>query len=256
MPMNCLTPDGRPFALLVAAADGIGELDLASEEWVAEAAEVLQRLVAEHAAGLEGAAFTLCEVCHNTPVYLHAGSKLAWHAKFVGATVTVGMGELDGADCDLKIEGDHGVMSNAARIQYAGRDPAIVAQAQAVISKVGNFKFSGALPDSQALGTVLRGLHDAMAPRVLPKFPWMSPPWVANARQIAYERAQLPEFSAGLADEEFIFAEEFRNPPKYLAPDGVNGGFFVVVKGGVPIVGHGPLPEEVYGQADAKTYGE
>ena len=53
-----------------------------------------------------------------------------------------------------------------------------------------------------------------MAPRVLPKFPWMSAPWVANARQIAYERAQLPEYKDGLASEDFIFAEEFRNPPK------------------------------------------
>ena len=30
----------------------------------------------------------------------------------------------------------------------------------------------------------------------------------------------------------------------------------MVVKGGVPTVGHGPLPEDVYGPADAKTIGE
>ena len=212
MPMNCLTPSGEPFALLAAAADGVGELDFASGEWVAEARAVLEGLVETHAAGLEEVSFSLCEVAHNAPYYLHAGSKLAWHAKFEGASVEVGVGELE--SCDLKIQGDHGVISNGARIQYAGRDPAVVAAAQAVIQKVGRFDFAGAMPSNPTLGLVLRELHDAMAPRVLPKFPWMSAPWVANARQIAYERAQLPEFKDGLASEDFIFAEEFRNPPQ------------------------------------------
>lgn len=283
MPMNCLTPSGEPFALLAAAAEGVGELDFASTEWIDEARTVLEDLVKTHAAGLEGVSFSICEVAHNAPYYLHAGSQLAWHAKFDGASVEVGAGEL--GSCDLKIQGDHGVISNGARIQYAGRDPAVVAAAQAIIQRVGRFDFAGAMPTNPTLGLVLRELHDAMAPRVLPKFPWcvlhhpsnhltkttasrtklsehgdrvwcrMSAPWVASARQIAYERAQLPEYQGGLASEDFIFAEEFRNPPKYTSPDGVNGGFFVVVKGGVPTVGHGPLPD-VYGPADVKTIGE
>ena len=33
---NCMTPSGSPFVLLAAAADGIGEIDMASEQWVAE----------------------------------------------------------------------------------------------------------------------------------------------------------------------------------------------------------------------------
>ena len=140
---------------------------------------VLKGLVAAHAAGLAGVKFSLCEVCHNAPVYLHEGSKLAWHAKFDGGTVEVGRGELD--ECDLKIEGDHGVMSNGARIQYAGRDPGLVTAAQRVIGKVGNFKLSGAMPSNATLSLVLRELHDAMAPRVLPKFPWMSPPVSTHA---------------------------------------------------------------------------
>ena len=154
MPMNCLTPSGEPFALLAAAADGVGELDFASTAWVAEARAVLEGLVETHAAGLEDVSFSLCEVAHNAPYYLHAGSKLAWHAKFEGASVEVGVGELE--SCDLKIQGDHGVISNGARIQYAGRDPAVVAAAQAVIQKVGRFDFAGAMPSNPTLGLVLR----------------------------------------------------------------------------------------------------
>ena len=54
---------------------------------------------------------------------------------------------------------------------------------------------------------------------------------MANAREIANERAQLPEYRDGLASEDFVFAEEFRNTPRYVSPDGANGGFYVVMKG-------------------------
>lgn len=262
MPMNCLTPGGHPFALLAAAADGLGELDFASEAWVAAAESVLRPLVTSATGALAGVSFTLCEVAHNAPVYLHAGSKLAWHARIEvgekdgrgGVQLTVGAGEV--ADADLLVEGDHSVMSNCTRIQHAGRDPGIVAQAEAIIARVGRFRTSGTVPSSPAaLAVVLREFRDRMAALTLPKFPWMSPPWVAVARQYIHEQALAQGDVQGLAEASFVFAEEFRNPPRYVSPDAVNGGFWVVVRGGLPEVGHGPLPP-AHGAADKKTEGE
>ncbi len=241
-------------AVLAAMADGIGDLDFASAQWVAEAAAALAAAVARHARALEDlAAFTLCEVAHNPPARLHVGAKLAWHARFEGSTVRVSAGELAAEECDLKIEGDHSIMSNLARLQSQGRDPAVVAAAQARLTKLSKWQIHGTMPQHEVLGAVLRTLHDAMAVRTLPRFVFMTPEWVSSARHILTERATSAKYADGLKDVVYTFSEEFTETPAYAFPDGRHGGFWVQAKHGQIIVGAGPLPADM--QPDALTKG-
>ncbi|MDA0791697.1 MAG: hypothetical protein O2780_19850 [Proteobacteria bacterium] len=239
--------------LLAAMADGIGEVAFASEDWVKEATEVLEAAVRTHAVGLADVGqFTLCEVGHNAPAWLHCGPKLAWHAKFDGASVQVGSGELGEDECDLKIQGDHSIISNLARIQYHNRDPKVVASAQARLQKLSRWEFSGKMPEHQVLMSVLRTLHDAMAPRTLPRFVFMTPEWVSSARHIVSTRAE--KYRDQLTNVVYKFSEEFTDTPKYAFPDGSHGGFWVHCNHGSVTVGAGPLPKELE-PADTLTKG-
>ena len=78
----------RATALMQVMADGIGDLSFASPEWVEAAQEALGELAQQHAEGLNDVKFTLCEVGHNPPAYLHVGGKVAWYCRFDGAKVT------------------------------------------------------------------------------------------------------------------------------------------------------------------------
>ena len=246
---------GHHSTVLAAMADGIGDLSFASAEWVACAAEVLGGLTARHAASLEDlGTFTLCEVAHNAPVHLHAGSTFAWNARFDGATVRVAQGELAAEACDFKVEGDHSIMSNLGRLQYHGRNPAIVADAQARLTKLSRWEIHGTVPSHPVLGVVLRSLHDAMAPRTLPRFVFMTPEWVASARHVLSERAASAKYADGIKDVAYTFSEEFTETPRYAFPDGTHGGFWVRCDHGAVTVGAGPLPKEL-GPADALTKG-
>ena len=246
---------GHHSTMLAAMADGIGDLSFASAEWVACAAETLASLTARHAAGLEDlGAFTLCEVAHNAPAHLHAGSTFAWNARFDGATVRVAEGELPAEECDFKVEGDHSIMSNLGRLQYHARNPAVVADAQARFTKLSRWQMHGALPTHPVLGVVLRSLHDAMAVRTLPRFVFMTPEWVASARHILSERAASAKYAHGIKDVEYTFSEEFTETPRYAFPDGAHGGFWVRCDHGAITVGAGPLPKEL-GPADGLTKG-
>ena len=160
--------NGQVSDLWAAMADGIGELTFLSSEWVDAAREVLNSLVAERADGLSGVRFSFCEVAHNPPAYLRVGNKLAWHVTFDGGSVTVSEGEIDASDCDFKLQGEHAILSNMARLQYKGRDPKVVAAAQGRLGKLGRWEFDGKGPESLVLSAVLRGLHDTMAGRTMP----------------------------------------------------------------------------------------
>ena len=246
---------GHHSVVLAAMADGIGDLSFASGEWVAVAQDVLSEAVAKHSEGLADLGrFSLCEVAHNPPAYLRAGETLAWHARFDGATVTAEAGELDAGDCDLKIQGDHSVMSNLGRIVSHGKDPAVVAAAQTRLQKLSKWRFDGGFPQHGVLGTVLRTLHDAMAPRTMPRFVWMSPEWVSSARHIVSTRAASAKYADGLRDVVYTFAEEFTDTPRYAFPDGANGGFWIRCDRGAVTVGAGPLPEALQ-PADTLTKG-
>lgn len=236
-------------------ADGIGDLTFASEEWVAAAAEVLAAAVRRHADGLADLGrFAICEVAHNPPAYLHAGASLAWHARFDGATVSVHAGELGAEACDLKIEGDHSIMSNLGRIQSRGRDPGVVAAAQARLGKLSRWEVQGSLPQHPVLAAVLRSLHDAMAERTMPRFVWMTPEWVSSARHIVSTRAASGKYADGIRNVTYTFAEEFTGTPGYAFPDGSPGGFWIRCDHGEVTVGAGSLPEELQ-PADTLTRG-
>ncbi|MEM7019893.1 MAG: hypothetical protein AAF512_21465, partial [Pseudomonadota bacterium] len=242
--------------VLAAMADGIGDLTFASEEWVDAAKEVLTQAIEKYAEGLNDLGqFTICEVGHNPPAYLHCGASLAWHAKFDGASVTMNTGELPAEQCDYKMQGDHSVISNMARLQYHNRDPKIVAAAQARLLKLSKWDIHGQMPEHKTLGFVLRMLHDGMASRTMPRFTFMTPEWVSSARHILSTRAVSEKYADGIKDVEYTFSEEFTNTPKYAFPDGSHGGFWVRCDHGQLTVGAGPLPDELE-PADALTQGE
>ena len=237
--------EGHHSVVLAAMADGIGDLSFASEQWVTEAAATLAAAVAHHASRLQDlGAFAFCEVAHNPPAHLHVGGALAWHARFEGPTVRVATGELAAEECDLKIDGDHSIMSNLARLQYRGRDPAVVAAARERLMKLCNWRLRGALPQHAALGIVLGALHDEMAVRTLPRFVFMTPEWVSSARHILTERASSAKYAPGIQDVVYTFSEEFTETPAYAFPDGSHGGFWVHVNHGHITVGAGPAPAE------------
>ena len=247
--------EGHHSVVLAAMADGVGDLSFASEPWVTEAAATLATAVAHHASGLQDlGAFTFCEVAHNPPVHLHVGAALAWHARFEGPTVRVATGELAAEECDLKIEGDHSLMSNLARLQYQGRNPTLVAAARERLMKRGRWQLHGALPQHAVLGAVLGTLHDALAARTLPRFVFMTPEWVSSARHILTERANSSKYAAGIRDVVYTFSEEFTETPAYAFPDGSHGGFWVHANHGQITVGAGPLPADRQ-PADALTKG-
>ena len=245
--------DGNHHAVLAAMANGIGSLSFASEAWVDAAAERLGAIAARHRAALADlGAFTLCEVAHNAPAYLHAGASLAWHLRFDGARAEVYAGALPADACDLKIEGDHSIMSNLGRLRLQGGDPAALAVARARLLKLSRWKMHGAFPKHEALGVALRALHDAMSTLTMPRFVFMTPAWVTSARHILTERAA--RFATGLRDVTYTFAEEFTDTPRYAFPDGAHGGFWVRCERGLVTVGAGPLPEAL-APADGLTKG-
>jgi len=237
-------------------ADGIGDLTYASPEWVEVAREALAEQVERHAGELgDLGKFTLCEVGHNPPAYLHCGTSLAWHASFDGSTVELQPGELPDQQCDFKLQGDHSIISNIARLQYHGRDPRVVAAARERLSRLSKWKIHGAVPDHRGLATVLRSLHDTMAARTMPRFVFMTPEWVSSARYILCSRAVSEKYADGLKDVAYTFSEEFTNTPRYAFPDGSHGGFWVRCDHGAITVGAGPLPQE-FEPADALTRGQ
>ena len=244
-----------PSAVLAAMAEGIGDSTFASLDWVETAGGVLREAVKDHAEALADLGdFTLCEVAHNPPAYLHRGGTLAWHARFSGASVDVNTGELDSSECDFKVQGDHSVMSNLARIQYHGKDPALVSTAQARLYKLTRWQIDGALPEHPALGSVLRTLHDRMAAHTMPRFTFMTPEWVSSARHILSTRAGSDKYAPGIQNTVYTFSEEFTDTPQYAFPDGSHGGFWVLCDHGQITVGAGPLPTALE-PADALTKG-
>ncbi|MCY3885603.1 MAG: hypothetical protein OXG24_11900 [Gammaproteobacteria bacterium] len=232
--------------LLAAMANGIGDLVFLSNEWIDTIRDTLEQETNRRANQLSNLGkFTVCEVAVNAPAYLRCKGRLAWNAVFEDDAVTVSQGELSDSECDLKITGDHSLMSNLARIQYDNRDPRIVAAAQNRLYTIGKWKFEGSMPSHPALLQTLRFTHDQMAVLTMPRFVWMSPEWVACTRHIVSTRALSEKYRNGLTDVEYTFSEEFINPPKYAFPDGSPAGFWIRCDRGSITVGSGKLPDHL-----------
>jgi hypothetical protein len=247
--------EAKPSLLWSVMADGIGDLTFASPEWVAEAGRVLTDAVARQSENLNDLGkFTICEVAHNPPAYLHVDGPLAWHAKFDGASVVVASGELPASECDYKIQGDHSIISNLARIQYHGNHPEVVAAAQTRLRKLSKWKTEGKMTEHKALRSVFRHLHDEMAGPTMPRFIWMSPDWVEIARRIVSDRAVMSVYDDGLTNVDYLFSEYFTDGPKYAFPNGEPGGFWVKVSYGEVTVGSGVLPKDME-PADHLSFG-
>ena len=248
--------DNRASNLLAVMPEGIGDLIFGSEEWVATASEEMTKSVEKHARGLSDLGeFTFCEVAHNPPAYLHCENKLSWHAKFSNGSVQVAVGELGTEECDYKMEGDHGIISNFSRILNHGNDPDLVVAAQARLARLSRWEMHGEMSEHPVLGVVLRSMHDAMAYRTVPRFTFMTPEWVSSARHILSSRANSEKYADSIKEIQFTFSEEFINTPNYAFPQGSHGGFGAQFDRGEVAVGAGPLPEHL-GLADQLTKGE
>ena len=106
--------------------DTTDKVVLGSVEWVNLARTVLEELVAEH--GEEGKSFSACEVFTDAPEGL-AGpdpTTVAWHFRIDGKTVTVGEGEIEGAD--LNVRAAYALVLPAAKMVYT---PEMIAAARA-----------------------------------------------------------------------------------------------------------------------------
>lgn len=232
-----------PFDVM---ASGIGDLTFGTKEWVEFAKVVLNEEIERGASALADLeTFTVCEVGHNPPAYLNIGGALSWYAKFKGASVEVGVGELKASECDFKIEADHSILSNIARIQYEGSDPAEVAEVTTRFQKLSKWKIEGQMPDHPGLQKVLGAFHDRAGARTMPRFVFMTPEWVTIARHLLTTRANSQKYASDLKDVSFTFSEEFTDTPAYAFPDGAHGGFWVHVDKGEITVGAGPLPKEL-----------
>ncbi|MCY4655855.1 MAG: hypothetical protein OXC80_03465 [Gammaproteobacteria bacterium] len=248
-------PKGHLTSLLACMPEGIGDLTFGTDSFLEVAQSVLSNTVSRRGSQLpELPAFTMCFVGHNPPAYLHLGGSIAWNFTINGAEGRVAAGELPESECDYRIEGDHSLMSNYARVLHQGVNPAIRQHATNRLERIGRWEIGGKLPDSSILISLLHEFHDQLASRVMPRFTFMTPEWVSSARHVLTSRANSEKYRDLLTSVSFTFSEEFTNTPRYAFPDGSHGGFWVNVVNGAVTVGAGPLPEEL-GPADMLTKG-
>lgn len=133
-----------------AAADVTEKVAFASSEWVDIARTVLEELVAEH--GEAGKSFSACEVFTDAPQGL-AGpdpTTAAWYFRIDGKTVTVGEGEIEGADLNVRV--DYTQVLPIARMVYT---PEMVLRTRASQPETED--------DSPTLPTYLVELHNRLA---------------------------------------------------------------------------------------------
>ena len=107
------------------------KLVFASADWVDHARTVLEELVAEH--GETGKSFSVCEAFTDAPEGLAGpdATTAIWHFRIVDKTITVGVGELEGAD--FSVRADYQKVLPLAKTVYT---PEMVAQRRA--SQTGN----------------------------------------------------------------------------------------------------------------------
>lgn len=248
-------PQGHMTSLLASMPEGIGEYTFGTESWLQAGGEVLARLVSTRQTQLQDAPkFTCCMVGHNPPGYLHLGAPIAWNFTIDGTKIYVRSGELPIEECDVTISTDHSILSNYARILRRGSNPAVADHARERLRRVGRWDIRGQWPEHSAIRALLSEFHDAMAPKTMPRFTFMTPEWVSVARYVLTSRSISEKYREAIKTHNYTFSEEFTHTPKYAFPDGSHGGFWVKCDHGLLTVGAGPLPQE-HAPADMLTKG-
>ena len=247
--------NGTVSVLTSAMPEGIGDLTFASPDWVQAAQVELDKQTTAFADSLQGAArHSFCQVAHNAPQFLHLGNTLSYSVIFENGGATILNEELPDSECDMKMSGDHSILSNMARLVFSGKDPKVTNAARNRLFSLGRFQMYGQQPGDTVLHAIWSRVNDAMAERTMPRFVFMTPEWVSSARKILTSRSTSDKYAEQLQDVDFTFSEEFTDTPKYAFPDGSHGGFWVRCRRGRLTVGAGPLDEE-NGVADHLTLG-
>ncbi|MCP4006285.1 MAG: hypothetical protein GY725_19050 [bacterium] len=147
--------------------DFADRIEFASDAWVDAARESLERAVAEAGSALDGIRFSLCESYTDAPPHLaRPGNLAAWHARFDGASVSVGAGIID--DADFRIHGPYSAVLPLSRTVYGSDTRASVRAQRENVHRAGRdaIEFIGQ-PPAPVLMPVLARLHDDLAPRTV-----------------------------------------------------------------------------------------
>ena len=237
--------NGSVSVLSAAMPESIGDLTFATKEWVDAARDILNEEVERYRDQIKDAKrHSFCQVAHNAPAYLHVGNTLAYSVIFENGGAEILAEELPDDQCDMKMSGDHSLMSNMARLVFQGKDPKVLDVARNRLFSLGRWQMYGNQPPERALHSVWQAVNDAMAERTMPRFVFMTPEWVSSARAILTTRARSDKYRDAIKNVDFTFSEEFTHTPKYAFPDGSHGGFWVRCRQGKLTVGAGPLPED------------
>lgn len=237
--------NGSVSVLTAAMPDSIGDLTFATKEWVDAARDVLNAEVERYRDELKGVnRHSFSQVARNAPAHLHVGNTLAYTVVFERGGAEIVAEELPDDQCDMKMTGDHSLMSNMARLVFQGKDPKVLDAARNRLFSLGRWQMFGNQPPETVLHSIWQAVNDTMAERTMPRFVFMTPEWVSNARAILTSRARSEKYRDAIKNVDFTFSEEFTHTPNYAFPDGSHGGFWVRCRRGKLTVGAGPLPED------------
>ncbi|MCY3857968.1 MAG: hypothetical protein OXG25_03570 [Gammaproteobacteria bacterium] len=237
--------NGSVSTLTAAMPESIGDLTFATKEWVDAARDILSDEVERYRDQLQDVGrHSFSQVAHNAPTHLHVGNTLAYTVIFENGGAEIVAEELPDDQCDMKMTGDHSLMSNMARLVFQGKDPKVLDAARNRLFSLGRWQMFGTQPPETVLHSIWQAVNDTMAERTMPRFVFMTPEWVSNARAILTTRAQSEKYRDGIKTVDFTFSEEFTHTPEYAFPDGSHGGFWVRCRQGKLTVGAGPLPED------------
>jgi hypothetical protein len=146
-------------------------LEFGSDAWVDHARKFLQAKMDAADDRIEKAKFSICEAFTDAPAHLgRPGNIAAWHAIVDGRNLTVGAGEIEGAD--LTIRGDYHAVLEIGRTVY-GTDQVSTKRAMGEVTH----RYGGPAATSvnnprdpegaRAGGSIFAGMHDEMAQRTI-----------------------------------------------------------------------------------------
>ena len=158
--------NGSVSVLTSAMPESIGDLTFATKEWVDSARDVLDAEVDRYRDQLKVVSrHAFSQVARNAPAYLHSGNTLAYSVIFENGGAEILAEELPDDQCDMKMTGDHSLMSNMARLVFQGKDPKIVDAARNRLFSLGRWRMFGNQPSERVLHSIWQAVNDAMAER-------------------------------------------------------------------------------------------